>query len=216
MNAFFISSISAVFKKALEIGLFFAVNDQNTLALEGERQLVKSAKSGDPEAFTDLYNHYFPKIYAYIMRRTGHQETAEDLTSQVFLKAFDKLPKFTLTAAPFGAWLFRIASNTLTDYYRKSSRKKEFASEQLPEQPDESLDTAELVMTKQAKEQVLSLISELPEKDRQLIEYRFLAELGVKEISTMLELSPNVVSVRIYRAVKKLHTIAQKNGYETS
>jgi RNA polymerase sigma-70 factor, ECF subfamily len=202
--------------KALQAGLFFAAKPTNDLHLPGERGFVKAAKQGDPEAFTDLYNHYFPKIYSFIMRRTGHQQTAEDLTSKVFLKAFHKLPTFTITAAPFGAWLFRIASNTVTDHYRKASNNKEFASAQLPEQPDKSLDTAKLVISEEAKEQVLGLIAELPNKDQKIIELRFLAELSVKEISAIVELSPNVISVRIYRAVKKLSSLAQKKGYETS
>jgi len=216
MTLLLTQSVSFLLGKAMQYGLFFAAKPTNDLHLPGERKFVKLAKQGDSEAFTDLYNHYFPKIYAFIMRRTGHQQTAEDLTSQVFLKAFNKLPAFTITAAPFGAWLFRIASNTLTDYYRKASRTREFASEQLPEQPDESLDTSTLVISEEAKEQVLGLIAELPTKDQKIIELRFLAELSVKEISAIIELSPNVISVRIYRAVKKLHSLAQKKGYETS
>lgn len=205
LQAFF-QGLSALF---LDKGIIYhlAASDDD-FALENEKAVVKAAKNGDSQAFTELYNHYFPKIYSYLMRRTGHQETTEDLTSKVFLKAFDKLPKFSITSAPFGAWLYRIAANTLTDYYRKASRNREFAAEVLPEKIDESKSAHDEVLTKEVKEEVLSLVSQLPKKDQQIVELRFLAELGVKEIAAIVELSPNVVSVRIYRAVKKLQKIA--------
>lgn len=195
--------------------LLMANAEKHPLAIEGEKQLVKSAKQGNPDAFTDLYNHYFPKVYAFVMRRTGHQQIAEDLTSQIFLKAFAKLPKFNITSAPFGAWLFRIATNTVTDHYRKSSTNKEFSAEVLPEKIDLSQDADELIIENEAKELVLSLVAKLPKKDQEIIQLRFLAELGVKEISAIVELSPNVVSVRIYRALKKLSQHANDLGIKT-
>jgi len=209
IQSIFLSLSQSLLDKGL---IFFSAQKGDDFALENEKDLVKSAKNGDSQAFTDLYNHYFPKIYSYLIRRTGHEQTTEDLTSQVFLKAFNKLPKFAITSAPFGAWLFRIAANTLTDYYRKASRNKEFASDALPERIDESKSALEEVMTKETKEEVLALVGKLPKKDQQMVELRFLAELGVKEISAIVELSPNVVSVRIYRAVKKLQKITTTNS----
>ncbi len=210
LASFVHSAILSLSQHLLEKGMiFFSLQKEEDFALENEKELVKAAKNGDSQAFTQLYNHYFPKIYSYLMRRTGHEQTTEDLTSQVFLKAFNKLPKFVITSAPFGAWLFRIAANTLTDYYRKASRNKEFASESLPEKMDESKSALEEVMTKETKEQVLTLVGKLSKKDQQMVELRFLAELGVKEIAAVVELSPNVVSVRIYRAVKKLQKLTE-------
>ena len=200
--------LGVLMKGLITSGIFlFADLAKDDLKLENEKNIVQEAKKGDNQAFTELYNHYFPKVYAYIIRRTGHQQTAEDITSKVFLKAFSKLPTFTFTGAPFGAWVFRIAANTLIDHYRKASNNKERATEHLPESMDMSHSAHEEVMVNETKELVLSLVAKLPPKDRQLVELRFLAELGVKEISAIVELSPNVVSVRIYRAIKKLKTL---------
>lgn len=204
-----VSPILGAFTKGLiSSGIFlFADVNKDDIRLENEKNIVHEAKKGDNQAFTELYNHYFPKVYAYIIRRTGHQQTAEDITSKVFLKAFSKLPTFSFTGAPFGAWVFRIAANTLIDHYRKASNNKERATEHLPENPDQANSAHEEVMANESKELVLSMVAKLPPKDRQLVELRFLAELGVKEISAIVELSPNVVSVRIYRAIKKLKNL---------
>lgn len=195
---------------------FFAMASANQTheSLAGEKELVKKAKRGDEQAFTKLYHHYFPLIYRYIYRRCGHEQTTEDLTSQVFLKAFEKLPRFQITGAPFGAWVYRIAANLLTDYYRKSSTKNEYATDVLPERPDTSAGAHQEVISAERKEEVLLLLSSLSKTDRKIIELRFFAELSVKEISSIVELTPNAVSVRIHRGLKKLYAKAAEQSYE--
>ncbi len=68
----------------------------------------------------ELYDEYFPKIYNYIFYRIRHKETAEDLTSQTFLKAVDNFDRFNSKKGTFQSWIYRIAKNTLIDHYRKN------------------------------------------------------------------------------------------------
>ncbi len=87
-----------------------------------ERLLVEAAQR-DPARFADLYEINFELVYAYIARRVGDRATAEDLTSDVFKKALENLPRFTWRGAPFAAWLLRIASNMVADRSKHTSRK---------------------------------------------------------------------------------------------
>src|SRR4030067_1139614 len=91
-----------------------------------ERELVESARTS-PEAFSEIYEFYLPLIYRYLLRRTGSVETAEDLTAACFEKALRHLDGFQWKDVSFSAWLYRIATNTLVDHYRREGRHRETA-----------------------------------------------------------------------------------------
>ena len=86
--------------------------------LPEEQQIVKAAANGDEQAFASLYDTYLDSIYRFIYLRVEDQQTAEDITSNVFLKAWEKLDKYQFRGVPFRAWLFRIARNAVIDHYR--------------------------------------------------------------------------------------------------
>ena len=83
-----------------------------------EQALIQSAKNGDGEAFTELYRANVHQIYRYIYCRVVSQPIAEDLTSEVFIRALEGLNKFEDRAIPFLAWLFRIAHGRVVDHFR--------------------------------------------------------------------------------------------------
>lgn len=178
--------------------------------LEQEQNLVQLAQQGSDQAFTQIYHHYFPQIYAFVMRRCGHQQLTEDLTSQVFLKAFKNLQEYQSRGFTFGAWLYRIAGNTLADHYRKASTRSELATDELPERADESRLAHEEIISEQQRAEILNMVEQLNEKDQRIITLKFFAELSVKEIAKVVSLSPNAVSVRIYRALDKLRQQAER------
>jgi len=91
--------------------------------LPDEAKLVQQAKSGDSEAFAQLYDAYVERVYRYILFRVSEDETTEDLVSQVFLKAWQSLDRYKLGSSPFIAWLYTIARNLVIDFYRA---KKDF------------------------------------------------------------------------------------------
>ena len=88
--------------------------------LAAERQMVEAAQQ-DLHRFADLYEKYFCLVYAYTARRVPNRATAEDLTSEVFQKALEYLPKFVWRGVPFGAWLLRIAANIVIDRTRHTA-----------------------------------------------------------------------------------------------
>ena len=88
-------------------------------ALPDERSLVERAKT-DPGAFGELYDRYFHQMYRFVFSRMRDQTAAEDVTSEVFIKALKGIPRYQDTGRPFVAWLYQIAVNTVADRYRSS------------------------------------------------------------------------------------------------
>src|SRR5512143_1505675 len=86
--------------------------------LPDEAVLAHQAKSGDTEAFTQLYDAYVERIYRYVYFRVSDDTATEDLVSQVFLKAWQNLDRYKIGGSPFIAWLYTIARNLVIDHYR--------------------------------------------------------------------------------------------------
>jgi RNA polymerase sigma-70 factor (ECF subfamily) len=93
-------------------------NRKTRMPLPNERQLVLQAQAGNSEAFGHLYDAYMERIYRFVYFRVEDQQTAEDITSQVFLKAWSNLDRFSFNRTPYLAWLYTIAHNTVIDHYR--------------------------------------------------------------------------------------------------
>jgi RNA polymerase sigma-70 factor, ECF subfamily len=91
---------------------------KSRMPLSNERQLVLQAQAGNAEAFGQLYDAYMERIYRFVYFRVEDQQTAEDLTSQVFLRAWNNLDRFRLGGTPYLAWLYTIAHNAVIDHYR--------------------------------------------------------------------------------------------------
>ncbi len=178
--------------------------------LPNEPDLAARAAT-DAEAYSALYDFYFPRIWSYVIRRVGHKETAEDLVSQVFLKATEALPRRN-GDAPFGAWLFRIAANCLIDHYRRKSRRPEHELELA-----ESVPSAEAPLDSQAEARIAfakieAALAKLPERDQRLVSLKFFAGLSHKEIALAEKISESNVGVIIYRAMEKLRKESQSYG----
>ena len=77
--------------------------------MQDEQSLVYRVQQGDKEAFAQLYENHFDKIYRYVALRLGNKTEAEDVTQQVFLNALQSISSFKWRGVPFSTWLFRIA-----------------------------------------------------------------------------------------------------------
>src|ERR1700674_1260263 len=87
------------------------------LPRDDERELVERAKR-DPRQFGALYDRYFQQIYRFVYSRVREQTAAEDVTSEIFMKALKAMPRYQDTGRPFAAWLYQIAVNAIADRYR--------------------------------------------------------------------------------------------------
>jgi RNA polymerase sigma-70 factor (ECF subfamily) len=91
---------------------------------QDEAQLIQRARQGDLAAVSELYNLHVDRIYQYVRYRTGDDQTAEDVTAEVFLRAIESLGSYNDQGAPFVAWLYRIAHARIIDYWRSSKRQQ--------------------------------------------------------------------------------------------
>ena len=168
-----------------------------------EKELLAKAKE-NPAAVAEIYDLYADKLYGFLLKRCGHKETAEDLTSRIFIKFMEALPTIEWQGVSIGAYLFRSASNALIDHWRS-------ASVRMDRELDENFDTpitdgdpswhAELSLE---RDKLLEAMKTLSPRDQQVLDLRYFAGLEPEEISTMLGLSPNHVSVLCYRALGRL------------
>ena len=163
-------------------------------------------------AFDDLYGQYYARVYAYLRFRVGSTEVAEDLVSQVFERALTHLADLQSPAAA-GAWLFRIARNCATDYFRRL-------------RPAASLDTLidanhprgcspeEMIVAQEERARLLMLLKRLPEREREVIGLKFVACLQNREIARVLNMPEGTVGSVLHRTLARLRGALHEEGGE--
>lgn len=176
-----------------------------------ELQWIKRAKE-DPRSFEPLYNKYYEQIYRYIYQRMDDKELAHDITSQVFLKAMNNLPKYEYRGVPFASWLYRIAKSELYQSFRddKATRTINVDTSNL----HDLIDDLEEDKSDENREMLLKAIGDLTEEEVQMIEMRFFEKRSFKEIGDILEITENNAKVKTHRIVNKMKTLFKKIGYE--
>ncbi|UCD10186.1 MAG: RNA polymerase sigma factor [Dehalococcoidales bacterium] len=172
--------------------------------------LVERAARGDTEAFGCLYDIYADRIYRHIFYRTSNINDAQDLTQEVFVKAWQGLPKYKRTKIPFAGWLFTISHNRIIDYYRT---KKDFIylnNEIIIE--DHAKNPQKLVDEEFTQQEVRRAILQLPEEQQQVIMMSLIEGFKYSEIAATLDKSEGNIRVIIHRALKKMREILNGTG----
>lgn len=150
-----------------------------------EFDLLQRAVSGDPDAFATLYDTYVEQIYRFVYFRVGDEQTAEDLTSQVFLKAWDNLSGYQIRGLPFSAWLFRIARNSIIDYYRTFKETTSLEPDVLAK-PDPAANVDDRVEQRLEAEEVRLALQHLTEDQRQVLTLRFIEGFSTEEVAKVM------------------------------
>lgn len=153
--------------------------------LSKEDQTVSQAIQGDQQAFSALYDTYIDSIYRFIYVRVEDQQTAEDIASAVFMKAWEKLGDYQQRGLPFRAWLFRIARNAVIDHYR--TRKEVAPLEAAANAYDkQSLSLSEGVGIKIEAERILTLMKQLTDDQRNVLTLKLVHGLDTEEVASTL------------------------------
>ena len=178
-----------------------------------ERKLVRQARKS-PDAFAQLYDQYYPKIFGYVLRRSANIEVAQDITSETFLKALGKLWQFQWRNVSFSSWLYKIATNEINQYFRKAEYKKSVSLEELQERGLELLSPhdpeSELIEAQEKLErhqdflEIQEKISRLSAKYQEVIALRFFEKKQIKEIAEILGKREGTIKSLLHRAVEKL------------
>ena len=170
---------------------------------QNDRQIVDAARAGDEQALSELYLRYFPRVYRYILARTGNQYDAEDLAEEVFMKVLEAIERFQWREAPFSAWLFRIAHNALISQRRKDGVRGRSG----PLSDGLALDAQspdDMVENRLALNEIMDAALKLPEAQRQVITLRFAAGLSVAETARAMNKGEGNVKVIQHKAIAKL------------
>lgn len=165
-----------------------------------EQELVQPAQDGNEAAFRQLYHHFLPKIYSYVVCRIGHRQEAEDITSTIFLKLVENIDRFKSRGeGSFSAWIFTITRNELKQYYRRKSPEAT-STKTIDVQPliEKGLLQAENFQYIQAA------LTGLSDRRAEVVRLRFLGGLRNKEIAILLKLDERTVAAHISRALEDL------------
>jgi RNA polymerase sigma-70 factor (ECF subfamily) len=172
--------------------------------------LVKEAQDGNTEAFGKVYDAFLTPVYRYVVFRYP-EELAEDLVSDIFVKAWEKLHTYRpLAHVPFTAWLFSIARNVVIDAYR-STRGFEDLNDEIV---DERRENDPTLRTEQAitVAMVRGALTKLPKDYRDVILLHYVAGLGHSEVARALQMTEGYVRQLKFRGLKKLESFLPPLG----
>src|SRR5436309_11372968 len=170
---------------------------------EHVRELAARGQQGDRDALEELYLIHFDRIYSYLHMSVGNRQDAEDLTTQTFLKMLESIGKFRFRAAPFSAWLFRIAHNLAMDHFRAARRWQ--PEEDVPEPPgQEELSAEDEAMQSIGRTSMLELIEGLSPEQQQVLTLKFVFNFGNAEVATILGKTEGAVKSLQHRALVSL------------
>ncbi len=178
---------------------------------DNDHKLIKLAQQGDQHAFGDLYQAHAPAVFRYLFAHLDNAMDAEDLTGEVFLKAWQALPKYIERGVPFLAYLFRIAHNALVDHYRTNNRFEHKTPETMeiyrvsnePEPVEELANQLE-------HQKILKVLSRLKTDYQSVLTLRFIGELSPQETAQVMRRSVGAVRVLQHRALAALRTEIDK------
>jgi RNA polymerase sigma-70 factor, ECF subfamily len=167
------------------------------------RALVERAQGGDRDALEELYLIHFDRIYGYLHMTVGNRHDAEDLTTQTFLKMLESIGRFQFRAAPFSAWLFRIAHNLAMDHFRASRRIQ--LEEEVPEPVGDAEVSAEVEAFQSiGRASMLDLIEELSPEQKQVLTLKFVFDFSNVDVATILGKTEGAVKSLQHRALVAL------------
>jgi RNA polymerase sigma-70 factor (ECF subfamily) len=166
--------------------------------------LVERAQDGETEAFGRLYDHYNDTVYRYIYYRVGSKATAEDLTSETFLRALRRIGTFTWQGRDFGAWLVTIARNLVADHFKSSRFRLEVTTGEMLDANEVERSPEDSVLESLSNEALLTAVRKLNPQQQECVTLRFLQGLSVAETARVMGKNEGAIKTLQYRAVRTL------------
>jgi len=173
-----------------------------------EEELVTRASKGDGDAFGQLYDAFVDRVYRHIFFRVNNESEAEDLTQQVFIKAWEAIGRYKKTGTPFLAWLLKIGHNVVIDFYR--SRKPEISIESLTLADRSGCDPVDVLDARLNQQVVREAIKKLNPDQQQVILMRFIEDFSYSEVAAAIGKSEGAVRVILHRGLANLKKILEE------
>jgi RNA polymerase sigma-70 factor, ECF subfamily len=174
-----------------------------------ELRLVERARSGDASAFEKLYEACVDRVYRYIFFRVTDVNTAEDLTSEVFLKAWQNIHRYH-PKGPFVAWLYAIARNTVIDHYR--TRKPTVSLDEVVSAARHDAKLDEKVDLDYDVKELQAALQHLTEEQREVLTLKFIGDLETAEIARRMRKSEGAIRALQMRALQALARVMESDG----
>jgi RNA polymerase sigma-70 factor, ECF subfamily len=176
-----------------------------------DRELVRRAQRGDKEAFEELIRRHQHRVFAVAGGIVRRREDVEDIAQQVFVKAYFSLKRFDQRAA-FSTWLYKITVNECWDMLRKRKVRpllyeadlSEEQARQVATSAEKSKDQPDISERLEARQRVERLLEGLEERDRLMLILKEVEGFSIEEIADVLDLNPNTVKVRLFRARRRV------------
>lgn len=181
---------------------------QTKAQIAAEMEQVRAAQQ-DPRHFEPLYRAYYKRIVTYVHHRVDDQETAFDITAQVFYVALNRLPGFRAQGVPFGAWLFSIAYTELQQWYRKKKRAQIVHID--AEGFCELRENVQSHASADDDKALYQALEQLSSEEMELINLRFFEKRSFAEICEITGLGESACKMRVYRIIEKLKKHFKKN-----
>jgi RNA polymerase sigma-70 factor, ECF subfamily len=182
-----------------------------SLSLQDEESLVQQAQKQDNQAFAQLYEAYFDKIYMYISFRVRNDMESEDLTQQVFMKVMNSISSYQNQGVPFSSWVYRIAHNLVVDFMRQQNKKATVDIEGM-QLISPAEDTQSLLERQIDVEEVKKASRNLTTAQQEVISLRFAGELSITECAKIMGKSEGAIKALQHSAVQALRKALVVNG----
>lgn len=175
-----------------------------------EEQIIENARKGDKDAFGEIYKIYLDRIYRFVYFLVRDEPLAEDITQNVFIKAWMKIGEFSLKRGTMQAFLFAIARNLVIDEQRKKKALPLDGEAENFIPSGENLE--EKVIRSETNEQLMKFLNRLPETDKQIVIMKYFEDMEYQEIAGVVKKNVVAVRVRLFRALKTVREFLEKGA----
>jgi len=181
------------------------------MTAEQEKETLAAALNGNLKAFEALVVAYQDAVFSYVYNTTRNQMDAEELTQDVFVKAYTNLSKFR-GDAKLKTWLFSIAHNTTASHYRKKEIPTTPADDAQHLLNDHTIigDALGLVTSTERKKHLAAAMEKMAPQQRQLIQLFYLEELSIKEIEEITGLNEGSIKTGVMRGRNRLYALLKE------
>ncbi len=170
-----------------------------------ERALISACQSGETERFAEIYDLYADRIFRFIFHKTMQRDLAEDLTSDTFVRALEKIKQFNADKGQFSTWIYTISRNLITDHWRSYHEHKDIEDVWDLASLDDVLEATHKQLV---GEKLQKALRELAAESREVLMMRFWQDLSFAQIAELTGKSEGAVKMTVGRALKKLRADA--------
>ena len=175
-----------------------------------ERETREKTLEAKESQLAEMFSEYYGRIAGYAYTRTGDRALAEDIASEVFLRALKALPSYCEKGPPMGAWLFRIAHNLVVDHHRKRSRHLELPGLEDRQAYDEDL--VAQIEKQHELDRVMIALKNLSPAQQEVIQLRFAGGLSSREVALVMGKSDGAVREMQREALSRIRTMLAGEG----